>query len=401
MERLNFRVTQAINDNAARKFAAEFDTALITDLGNTEMQSICRSFLDFFQEKVLQVNNFYVVPTEKGTLSNDYAILAGHHHTGKKLVVGSNFTHKSIHQAVEKQSLDLELIPCHAELGYEMDREELIQKLNQLSGRIGTIVLTIGVPAHGKLYDFPIDVVQYFILQQRALGNPIWLHVDAAFGYTEILRRKDQQIRQLMQHADSWTVNPHKWVGPMGLSLVGFKDGKLPKLPDQKYFAGAYTMFGSSQSGYALAAAWHLMKRPGSIYMLEKLSKEVFSNAQKMAEIFTKHGFKLVCPVETRVVAVDLYHPEIRQFDSPLMLGDYLKDSFGMIGVDMDICEINGQHSLRFMMNPAPKKLFYDRLRKMDSILKSLLPGQISENLSYIAPEVPANHPSRPDHIAA
>lgn len=390
MERLNFRVTQAMNDNAARKFAAQFDLALLTDLSLPELQNMRSECCDFFKNKVLQVSNFVVVPTEKGTLSNDYAILAGQHHTGRKLVVASDFAHKSIRQSTEKQSLQLELLPCRPELGYEVDRNEFNLKIQQLDDQIGVLVVTIGMPAHGKFTDFPIDLVQHYVLQRRAAGKPIWLHVDAAFGFTEILRRKDKQLRMLMQHADSWTINPHKWVGPMGLSLVGFKDGKLPNLTDQKYFSGIFTMFGSSQSAYSLAATWHIVQRPGALSKLEKLSKEVFSNTQKLAHLFVKHGFELICEPETRIIAINLSHEKLGHFGGPDVLGVHLKSAFATIGVDADLCHTEHYYSLRFMMNPVAKKLFHERLQQMDYILGSLF-------ISHIVPQ--SRPPAKPEDL--
>ncbi len=400
MERLNFRVTEPMNDNAARKFASNFDTALLTDQGNAELQAVCKNFIDFFQNKILQVSNFSVIPTEKGSLSNDYALLAARQYTGSNTILASQLAHKSVQQAAEKQSLTLHTIPCMTNCDYNVDNEKLAEFLHEHGHTIGTIVITIGVTAHGKLSDFPINQIQQYVLRERAMGRKIWLHVDAAFGYMEILRRKDQQIRMLLQHADSWTVNPHKWFGPKGLSLVGFKEGKLPKLSDQKYFAGANTIFGSSQSGYAIAAAWHILNRPGSLYTLEKMAKDVYSNAHKLADLFSDHGFRLLCQPETRIVTVDLSHPRAANADTPVDLGKKLKVLFEQIGIDMDICDIDGHYSLRFTMNPAPKKLFYDRLRQMNLILTELFGSNlVREKTKYHKP-VPANIP-HPDQIAA
>jgi len=75
------------------------------------------------------------------------------------------------------------------------------------------IVATAGTTSAGA-----IDPIER--LAQYAATQNIWLHVDAAWGGAALLVPELRPLLQGIEHADSITFNPHKWLSiPMGAGL--------------------------------------------------------------------------------------------------------------------------------------------------------------------------------------
>ncbi len=62
-------------------------------------------------------------------------------------------------------------------------------------------------------------------IAQIARKHDVWLHVDAAYAGTAAIVPEFRYILDGVEHADSFVVNPHKWMFvPMDLSALFFKD---------------------------------------------------------------------------------------------------------------------------------------------------------------------------------
>lgn len=198
-----------------------------------------------------------------GTMANLEALwVAGQLRPGKKILASeqAHYTHGRISGVLQ---LPFAAVPCDAR--GRMD----LPKLSELVARgdVGTVVATMGTTATGSV-DPLADILK---LRDK---HGFRIHADAAYGgYFGLAGNLGEETRRefdLLQHADSIVIDPHKHgLQPYGCGCVVFRDpgvGKLYKHDSPAtYFSSRKQHLGEislecSRPGASAAALWATQK---------------------------------------------------------------------------------------------------------------------------------------------
>jgi glutamate/tyrosine decarboxylase-like PLP-dependent enzyme len=201
--------------------------------------------------------------TGGGTMANLEALwVAGQIHPGKKILASSqaHYTHSRISNVL---GLSFESVPCNN--NGKMDITKLKEKLD--SGKVGTVVVTIGTTAIGA-----IDPLNAILKLQKKYKFRI--HADAAYGGYFILSNTLNSINKIsynkLPEVDSLVIDPHKHgLQPYGCGCILFKDPSVGKFykhdSPYTYFSSDELHLGEislecSRPGAAAVALWATMK---------------------------------------------------------------------------------------------------------------------------------------------
>lgn len=196
------------------------------------------------KEAVAEIANMFGWPTylghltSGGTMANLEALwVAGKTHPGKKIAASSqaHYTHGRISEV-----LGLGFVEIPADNTGIMNIEELEKELAK--GEIGTVVVTMGTTAAGRVEPLPE------ILALKEQYN-FRIHADAAYGgYFTLVDHKNPETNikfSKITEADSIVVDPHKHgMQPYGCGCVVFKD---PAVGQFYKHSSPYTYFSSSE----------------------------------------------------------------------------------------------------------------------------------------------------------
>ncbi|TAH32822.1 MAG: aminotransferase class I/II-fold pyridoxal phosphate-dependent enzyme [Alphaproteobacteria bacterium] len=288
----------------AKRFGLRFTDRSLTDCSDIELDGIRTEFCDFISTQILSLENVVGVPFNNGTTSNLHAISLAANHNNRDLVICSDLSHKSIAQACHITKQTAQPIYCSRNCNFRVPREDLIRFLKDHGDRVSCLVVTIGTTQLGTMNDFPFDPEIAALLKEKK----IWLHVDAAMGIQAHLTASNETTRLLLANADSVMIDPHKFVGVMDLSLLFVKEShiKSTNLPDQHYFPGLQTQFGTTRGGFPIAVAWKTIQMWNGIEGVRKIAETRHRWAKSLSTSIQKAGYDLVAPLETTIIAVDM-----------------------------------------------------------------------------------------------
>jgi glutamate/tyrosine decarboxylase-like PLP-dependent enzyme len=197
--------------------------------------------------------------TSGGTMANLEALwIAGKLAPGKAIAASrqAHYTHERIGAV-----LGLDFVAIDADRRGRMSMEALEQALR--SGRIGTVVATLGTTATGS-----VDPLPRILELCRRHGARV--HVDAAYGgYFRLVETLEDSARSAfdrMAEADSIVIDPHKHgLQPYGCGCVLFGDPSVGRFyrhdSPYTYFSSAELHLGEislecSRPGRAAVALW-------------------------------------------------------------------------------------------------------------------------------------------------
>ncbi len=203
--------------------------------------------------------------TSSGTIANLEALFVARELRPQSAVAFSADAHYTHERMCHLLGVDTERIPTDA--AGRMDVDALESRMR--TGRIGTVVVTVGTTGLGAL-DPAHDVVA---LAQR-YGSRI--HVDAAYGgfFTLIADGSPDGVESApfaaMRHCDSIVVDPHKHgLQPYGCGAVLFRDPAVGRFYQHEspytYFTSEELHLGEislecSRAGAAAAALWATLR---------------------------------------------------------------------------------------------------------------------------------------------
>ena len=204
--------------------------------------------------------------TSSGTIANLEALwVARELHPGKAIAssAGAHYTHARMCGV-----LGVDHVPIPADTSGRMSLNWLAEEIE--SGRIGTVVATLGTTSLGAVDDLGATIGIC-----RAAG--VRVHVDAAYGGffrliadLDALAPPDAAAFRAMQDADSVVIDPHKHgLQPYGCGSVLFRDPTVGRFyahdSPYTYFTSGDLHLGEislecSRAGAAAAALWATLK---------------------------------------------------------------------------------------------------------------------------------------------
>ena len=195
-----------------------------------------------------------------GTLGNLSALVAARDHarrSGKTAnrwkVACSAEAHSSLKTAAAVMDIELIKVPVdeHGKLGEPALREALVGNTDGLFA----IVATGGTTNFGI-----VDHLDEVAKVAKELG--VWFHVDGAYGLAGILSHYTRPLFKGLEHADSFIVDPHKWLfAPFDACALVYRDPEIGRLAHTQHGEYLETLTNSGEynpSDYAI----NLTRRP-------------------------------------------------------------------------------------------------------------------------------------------
>ncbi len=186
---------------------------------------------------------------------------AGHHDRTRGLVLTSTGAHASIRQATKAMDADVVRVPTD-EAGRltASSLSKVLRALGEDRHRVFAVAATAGTTNAGA-----VDDLQGAAAAAAELG--CWFHVDGAYGLAALLAPNMRRRFSGVEHADSFIVDPHKWLfGPLESCALVYREPRFAKAahtPQAGYLDVLQDGNGSGTSGWNPSDyAHHLSRRP-------------------------------------------------------------------------------------------------------------------------------------------
>ena len=145
-------------------------------------------------------------------------------HSKRLAIVCSDQTHSSVKSTAKVMDCEVIVVPTND--SYQLTRESIENELKVHSEKykeldIFAIVATAGTTNLGVIDDIS-GIAKY------VKNNKIWLHVDGAYGGAGLLSPKVKDLFSGIEYADSFIVDPHKWLfAPFDCAAVIYRNKHL------------------------------------------------------------------------------------------------------------------------------------------------------------------------------
>ncbi len=198
-----------------------------------------------------------------GTVANFEALWIARELAPAKAIAASSQAHYT-HSRLSSV-LGVAFVPIPADASGRMDLDALRRELER--GEIGTVVVTLGTTAAGR-----VDPLPEILKLARAAG--VRVHVDAAYGgyftLASNLEPKTRAAYDTMRDADSIVIDPHKHgLQPYGCGCVLYRDPSVGRFykhdSPYTYFSSKELHLGEislecSRAGASAVALWTTMR---------------------------------------------------------------------------------------------------------------------------------------------
>jgi len=145
-------------------------------------------------------------------------------HSKRLAIICSDQTHSSVKSTAKVMDCDVIVVPTND--SFQLTQESIENELKVHSEKykeldIFAIVATAGTTNLGVIDDIS-GISKY------AKSNKIWLHVDGAYGGAGLLSEKVKDLFSGIEYADSFIVDPHKWLfAPFDCAAVIYRNKYL------------------------------------------------------------------------------------------------------------------------------------------------------------------------------
>ena len=145
-------------------------------------------------------------------------------HSKRLAIICSDQTHSSVKSTAKVMDCKVIVVPTND--SFQLTRESIENELKVHSKKykeldIFAIVATAGTTNLGVIDDI-------YGISEYAKSNKIWLHVDGAYGGAGLLSPKVKDLFSGIEHADSFIVDPHKWLfAPFDCAAVIYRNKHL------------------------------------------------------------------------------------------------------------------------------------------------------------------------------
>ena len=145
-------------------------------------------------------------------------------HSKRLAIICSDQTHSSVKSTAKVMDCDVIVVPTND--SFQLTRESIENELKVNSEKyqnfeVFAIVATAGTTNLGVIDDI-------YGIAEYAKSNKIWLHVDGAYGGAGLLSPKVKDLFRGIEYADSFIVDPHKWLfAPFDCAAVIYRNKHL------------------------------------------------------------------------------------------------------------------------------------------------------------------------------
>ncbi len=252
-----------------------------------------------------------------GTLGNLSALVAARHWAQQrrtaaglplparwKAVISAE-SHSSLRSAA--RVMDIDVIAADAGTDGQLDGPEVARAIDSAGDGVFAVVATAGTTNFGIVDDIASIAP---VVKQRDL----WLHVDGAYGLAGILSPEARWRYQGVEQADSFIVDPHKWLfAPFDACALVYRDPRIAKAAHTQHAEYLDVLTDSDEwnpSDYAI----HLSRRTRGLPLWFSLAtygvhayREAITHCIQVAhtiadEIRQRPGFHLVRDPQLSVV---------------------------------------------------------------------------------------------------
>ncbi len=276
-----------------------------------------------------------------GSYANEEALHAWREaREGRNKVLVSGEVHSQVLRSAGKLGMEVVTVPVQADGTIDPVAAEMA--LREHEEELALVVLVGGVTQTGAVDSLPAAIA----------NSAVPLHVDAAWGGANIglLPEEHPQKKALMtllERADSFTMDPHKFVGSTNLATLNFL-GKEEEEERAKYlaFTDATRTTGSIRPALRFLQEYEKYDREE----WQAMTQRAAAQGQMLKGYLQKYGMEVVEGADTGLVSVVLgeaaeFVKKVLEFEkihvANLVLGDQrgVRFTFG-VGVKLDEREI-------------------------------------------------------------
>jgi glutamate/tyrosine decarboxylase-like PLP-dependent enzyme len=223
-------------------------------------------------------------------------------------IIASSESHSSLKAAARVMDIDIYL--AKADENGRLHGSAVLEAAKKIKDGLFAVVGTSGTTNFGI-----VDKLAEIGKVAKQLG--VWFHVDGAYGLAGILDPKSKHLFKGVELADSFIVDPHKWLySPFDSCALVYRKPKLAAIAHTQHGEYLDTLTDSGEynpSDYA----FNLTRRPRGLplwfslatYGVHKYRIAVAENidlAQKVADVIRKRaGLKLVREPELSIVVFE------------------------------------------------------------------------------------------------
>lgn len=261
-----------------------------------------------------------------GTIGNLSALVAARDHAKRKSearparwkVACSAEAHSSLKTAANVMDIDLIKIPVdeNGKLGGAALREALEGNTDGLFA----IVATGGTTNFGI-----VDHLDEAATVAKELG--VWFHVDGAYGLAGILSHYTRDLFKGLEHADSFIVDPHKWLfAPFDACALVYRDPEIGRLAHTQHGEYLDTLTNSGEynpSDYAINLTrrprglplWFSLATHGTNAYRDAVSHNIEITRYARNEVLKRDYLELVREPELSVVVFERIGWSLEQYE--------------------------------------------------------------------------------------
>lgn len=275
----------------------------------------------------------------------------------KKIVVASTLCHSSIEYACKVLGLELVKLPVNLTT-LRVDESVSLAFLEKNADNILLINFTYGTTKFGTSADIEFSNELVGLIRKNGLG----VHVDAAYGGTIIsMIESSPAAWKKYEFVRSISVDMHKFIGPLGCSLLLFPDGNLQKSISNEvnYFKGRGTQLGTTRSAYPLACVLDMIEDL-KMKKIKQLALKCNSVATTVSNKLKQSGYQTFSGIHSGVVSfrVNNLHEQNHYIDnlyrsgfkvSPITLQNGSEEIYGFRIVVTPKKEMSGKNIKSFI----------------------------------------------------
>ncbi len=266
-----------------------------------------------------------------GTLGNLSALVAARHTAAKKRTdaglaqptkwkfICSAEAHSSLKSAAAV--MDVEIIKAQVDANGHLRGESVVKALSEAGDGVFAIVATAGTTNFGI-----VDKLDE--ISKVAKESNIWFHVDGAYGLAGILSPESRHLFAGVEHADSFIVDPHKWLfAPFDACALIYRNPELGRAAHTQHGEYLDTLTESGDwnpSDYAYNLTrrprglplWFSLATHGVAAYREGVKKNIDLARQIAGEIKRRPDLELVREPELSVVVFTKTGWDLAKYDA-------------------------------------------------------------------------------------
>jgi glutamate/tyrosine decarboxylase-like PLP-dependent enzyme len=240
--------------------SAPFAFQTLTFAHHPGVQKLQSDLIRFCSEKVFRLPAREGFVLYSGSEANEVAFLIAKRENKRKVVIASNLEHSSVENSCAKLDLDLKIVDVDAKT-FQSDPQLLVKKLREQPTGRAILSVTYGTTQLGTVENCILAPEVKKVLREKN----VWLHIDAAYGgfILGMAHKIPRGWSEIFALAHSITVDPHKFVGIWGCSVLLLKKKSYKQLigPEVPFFGASNTALGTTRSAFPAATAMNTIRQ--------------------------------------------------------------------------------------------------------------------------------------------